>query len=119
MRRRKQRVHQPKTKRSEDHEVYCSVEKVLEQLHTAIPAQGGCYTIDALAQKLEGFYPGLSTVAKRNLVRRALEWSVPMRAGKAVPMFIGIWTVSGKLTTRRPSGGSPVGDSVIFEPLGL
>lgn len=106
------------TRKSEDQEVFFSVESVLKPLNTVISSNGGFYTIDALAQKLKGF-EDLSAVAKRNLVRRALELSVRIGAGKAVRMFIGIRTVSGKLTTRRPSSVPSVEDSVMFEPEGL
>jgi hypothetical protein len=106
---------QQQLRTNEDQEVFISVESTLKQLFTVIPSDGGRYTVDALAQKLKGL-EHLSAVAKRNLVRRMLEISVRVRARKAVPMFIGIRTVSGKLTTRRPYGVSPVGDAVIFAP---
>ncbi len=102
-------------KPSRDQEVFISFETVQKQLSAGISKNGGFYTIDALAQRLEGF-EDLSAVAKQNLVRRVLELSERVREGKSVRMFIGIRTISGKLTQRRPHGLPPVEEEVIFPP---
>ncbi len=102
-----------KPRSPEGEEVFVPMEKLLRMIYKHIPSKGGPCRIAFLAERLN--FPGFSLRAKENLVRRALAWSLEIKKGKPVPMFIGVLVRSGTITQPLPTRIEPVGDEVRFE----